>query len=53
MLKYLLITIVIFYIFRNYISVKVNIGNDAHKADPPKKKEEKDVPGFSDYEEIK
>ncbi|HMP29859.1 MAG TPA: hypothetical protein PKD85_09670 [Saprospiraceae bacterium] len=53
MLKYLLIAVLIFYLFRNYISINVNIGNGAKKKHMNSKDVDKEVQGYSDYEEIK
>jgi hypothetical protein len=53
MFKYLIIAIIVLYLFRNYFSINVNIGNGAKKQNPNKNSSGKDVPGYSDYEEIK
>ena len=54
MLKFLLIALIIFYVFRNYISINVNIGgNNKPKVNPDKTSTKKDVSGYTDYEEIK
>lgn len=53
MFKYLIIAILILYLFRNYFSINVHIGNGAKRSTPTNKNEGKDVQGYSDYEEIK
>ena len=54
MLKFLFIAALLFYLFRNYISINVNIGNNNKpKVNPDKQEGKKNVTGYTDYEEIK
>lgn len=54
MLKFLLIAAGLFYLFRNYISINVNIGGgNKTKVNQDKSAPKKDVSGYTDYEEIK